>query len=1060
MNTQSGNKLKLSSKDKLVERENIFSIPPCLPFLDTLANALLDGHLFGNFDIRKNADLLARTTIYLPTRRAARGLSLALLLEMEKRYEKRAILLPDIRTIGDVDDEEFSLGLTSDVTLDIGKPINPQKRQLTLAKLAKSWSEALRSEQRNLFEAEEIVLPSSSADALKLATNVASFMDQFETEGVSWSALENIQDDEYQQWWQLTLAFLKIVMHQWPQYLQENGEINPAAFRNRHTQYRISQLEQIAQKGPVIIAGTTGSIPATADLINAIANQKNGAVVLPGFDKKIPIEIFDQIKMGVEINGENIFSTHPQFGLVRLVAQLGLHPNQVNDFLHVNEKLSVREDLLNVSLLPSERSAEWLDYRNNYSENEIESAFENVTIINAPTEREEALAIALLFRQALETPDKSAALVTPDRKLARRVSSELARYGIQIDDSGGASLLIAPCAVFLRNLLKCIFEPADSVSLSAFFKSEFLLLGQDQSTANSLGELLELMLVRDALELPNLQKLASSVEEILDALPDQKYAPAILQNLSESQKDNLLNFANSISNALAEFFEFVEKSGGIFIDRLFVQLKKALVNLNLNEANNPEIFSTTQGQELSNFLNSYNNLDCSSFPLEPIDVLAVVETLLSEKFIRNPERTHPRLQIFGPLEARLQSVDLVVLGGMNENSWPQLSRNDPFLNRPMRAELTLPLPERRIGLAAHDFQQLMGMQEVAVTRSARSENAPTVASRWVQRLTTFLGEEQARKLTLRGNKILQWTEILDLPDADIASAERPYPNPPVEARPKKLSITDIENWIRDPYAVYSKHILKVRPLPPLKRKTDAAVKGTLYHEILAEFVQGWKGTIDENAYENFFEIADKAFENIKLADEVKAVWRPRFNNVASDFLEYEKSSREHIKESHCEVSVSEGMKIGASDFYITGRADRINLLKDGTLQVIDYKTGSTLSVKEVKTLSPQLSLEGLLAQKGRFENIKAASVSSLNYIQLKEGNFADKDMTAKDAASDIIEKVEKNLIEHVAAYENEEQGYISRYAPKFEQNKSGDYDHLARVREWSIGEEASEGDYE
>lgn len=1053
--------------------QNIYSIPPSLPFLKTFAQALVSGDLIDGFSPKDDPFCLADATIYLPTRRAARGLSLELLEAMNAHTDGESggktgggvALMPRIYTIGDLDEDEMILGLENDIPLDAHNKINTDERRIILARLVRAWSTALNPEDKELLEEEEIVLPSSAADAIRLASSVASFMDRVETEEIDWQKIQKLEPDTQAAWWQITIAFLKIVMEKWPALLDEKGKVNPAEFRSRLMNSRIEQLAGRANKGPVIVAGSTGSIPATTRLIIAVANLKNGAIILPGVDHHLPPDIALELAEKEELAQDSVLSTHPQFGLGRLAGKLNISFENIERLGEPDDDLSNRERLLNIALLPPKDSADWLHYRDSFSQDDVSKAVNDITLIEAAGDRQEALAIALVMRQALEIKGQTASLITPDRNLARRVTSELKRYNISVDDSGGTPLLLSTPTMFLRQVVKCMFNDPDPIVFASLLKNEHLLLVSDKHPAQKFSELLELLTLREIGVLPNIGTFKQTAMNRLAALKNIKYAPKEIKKLFPKHEEELVSFAGDLDEAFAPLIMLVKDKNSLNLHSVLKAAKETCHLLSLNTEGQSEIFDSIAGQSLGQFLDEHIALDTSDFEIKEYDVVPVIEALLGEKRITDANNSHPRLHIYGPLEARLQTSEIVILGGLNEGTWPQLGSNDPFLNRPMSSELGLPLPERRIGLSAHDFQQLSGNRKLYYTRSERVDGAPSIASRWLQRLMIFLGEAQSDAITNRGKEILEWVRLIDQPEGEFVPIQAPEPKPPVKARPTSLSITEIETWIRDPYAIYAKHVLKLHALPELVRDTDAAMKGNLYHKIVERFVDEWHGEITEAAYAKIIQIADEEFELMQLPDEIKSAWRPRFEPIAKSFLKWEKERFHKIKHSHLEVNAK--AKVEKTGFTLRGRADRIDVLKDGSITVIDYKTGNSPSKEQAKTLSPQLALEGALAVKGHFEGIKSANIDALLYVRLRENTCkADDISTGRGAANikpadEIIADAWENLEKLIEAYQNPTQGYVSRYAPAFEKQSFSKYDHLARFREWSItGDDDAESDGE
>jgi ATP-dependent helicase/nuclease subunit B len=411
--------------------------------------------------------------------------------------------------------------------------------------------------------------------------------------------------------------------------------------------------------------------------------------------------------------------------------------------------------------------------------------------------------------------------------------------------------------------------------------------------------------------------------------------------------------------------------------------------------------------------------------------------------VRPPYGKHPRLAILGPLEARLLHFDLVVLGGLNEGTWPPGAAADPWFSRPMRAALGLEQPERAIGLAAHDFATLAAAPKVLLTRAMKAEGAPTIASRWLQRLIQLTGGLKLSKLLSPPTDFEAIHARLEEP-RPAPRLMRPAPTPPIAARPREMSVTEVETWLRDPYAIYAKKVLGLRPLDPLDAEIGPLERGSVVHEALERFVREFPRDVPQGAEARLIAIADELFAG--LPKSVLALWRPRFVNAARWFVGVERERRAEISASYLEIK-GERM-FGA--FRLHGRADRIDALKAGGAAILDYKTGAPPSNKQVKELlTPQLPLEAAILESGGFDGIAKTEAASLVYLRFgggaTPGELREVDVDAHAIAAEVTQK----LAERVRVFEDPRTPYHSRVRP-YRAEVPGDYDHLARVREWSL----------
>jgi ATP-dependent helicase/nuclease subunit B len=416
----------------------------------------------------------------------------------------------------------------------------------------------------------------------------------------------------------------------------------------------------------------------------------------------------------------------------------------------------------------------------------------------------------------------------------------------------------------------------------------------------------------------------------------------------------------------------------------------------------------------------------------------------------------PRLHIWGTLEARLQSVDLLILGGLDEGIWPAETRTDPWLSRSMRAELGLAPPERRIGLSAHDFAQGFSSPKVLVTRAEKRAGVPTVASRWLQRLTALVGEAPTKAMTDRGETYLAIARQLDsVHPTEVRPAPRPEPKPAVTVRPRRLSITEIETLVRDPYAIYAKHVLRLEELDPLGMAPDYALRGTLIHDALGSFTETWTAPYDATAETRLREIGADVLAAIADFPDVHAIWSERFGNIARWFVGFERARSDAIARRNAEIAGSQDIVAPGGVFQLRGRADRIDLRRDGRIDILDFKTGTPPSARQVLTgFAPQLALEVAMTRAGAFgEEFAGRSVAILAWLALGQAGRGEPFKSAVEAgwtADALGAEALARLSALIAAFDDVTRAYVSRSRPMFETRYESPYDHLARVREWGL----------
>jgi ATP-dependent helicase/nuclease subunit B len=1032
---------------------NVFTLPPSTPFLPALVDALLEGRLIEGFAPHEDPLALAGVTLYVPTRRAARSLPTLL----QKRLGGRAALLPVIRPLGDVEEDALLLG--SGPAVDGLPPALPEmERRMAMTRLVDAWEGALRRDVLGLPPGAVLRAPASAADAAWLAGDLIALMDEVETEEISWAGLAQLVPEDFARYWQITLDFLKIAMEHWPAYLEGRGAMDPKARRSALIRREAARLRADPPKGPVIVAGTTGSIPATADLLAAVAALPQGAIVLPGFDQGLDQRARNAI---LAAGGETGTPSHPQHGMLRLLAALGCAPEDVRELVTGGDPaLALRDRLVGEALRPAETTDEWPLVAIRYPQADRLAAFADVGLLAARNEADEALCVAVALRRAVEQ-EKTAALVTPDRTLARRVAVELARWGIQADDSAGRPLDQTAPGVLARLAADLALGGLEPVALLALLKHPLARLGLPAKEIRAAARALERAVLRGPRARAGSEGLLRAVAAARDIAVSEEAGP--MPRWKEIHADDweaVLDLVARLGEALKPLEELGEAEGAIEVTALVAAHEAVLVALARDETGEaPELYAGEAGEGLAAAFAEMFAADPAGLCVPARDWPAVFQALVSGINIRRRLPGDPRIAILGPMEARLQAYDVMVLGGLNEGTWPQSTRNDPWLSRPMKGGLGLDPPERRIGGAAHDFTQGLGAREVILSRAERADGAPTVPSRWLLRLTTLLGKDVTQAMTARGDALKALTAMLDVTGPP-KPAERPEPKPPVAARPPRISVTEVETLIRDPYAVYARRVLGLDPVDPIGGDPGAAEKGTIIHDCLAEFLAGWTGPFDEAAHDHLVEIGRRRFAPLEAFPAIRAVWWLRFVRIADAFVRFEAERAKQVDERYLEIAGALEIDLAPGRrITLSGRADRIDRMQDGTLSIVDYKTGRMPSIGQVAALlAPQLPLEAAMAKEGGFAEVGSGlPVSELLYLRLSGGRDPieegargpAKGVTLEDFADEALARTRALL----AVYENPERGYLSRARVMTEGDMNGRYDHLARVREWALGGE-------
>lgn len=979
--------------------QTIWTIPARLPFVDTLAAGLLR-------ETEGAPDRLARLSILLPTRRARRTLREAFL----RRSHGRALLLPRLLTVSDLDDEAGLGGLGGSAGVEIPPEIPALRRQILLTRLILAAPGAGKAQ--------------TADQAALLAAELGRLLDQVQTEGLGFDRLADLVPDSYAEHWQITLDFLKILTSVWPQVLASEGCLDPADRRNRLLRAQ-ADLWKTHSPGPVLAAGLTGSVPAAADLLAVVAALPEGRVVLPGLDRFLDDDSWATL-------GE----THPQYTLKRLLDRLGLPRDAVADWPVVEDSLlqaaapASREQLISETLRPAETTHHWRDL----AETPLPAdAISGVERLDCPAPREEALAIALRMRAVLETPDHTCALVTPDRDLGRRVAAELGRWGLTVDDSAGQPLTVSPPGAFLRLTATLVERNFAPVSLLSVLKHPLCSAGLEPAVFRDAVRRLELLALRGVRPAPGLAGLRQALAE------------------RETPVGDLDPLLTALDTCCAPFAALMAEESVPFATLLEAHMVMAEALAGTPDRPGPLwLWAERAGEEAAAFVRELADSAATLGDIAPTAYPGLLQTLMLGRGVRSEFGSHPRLSILGPMESRLYQADVMILGGLNDTIWPPAPTAAPWMSRPMRGDFGLPQPEQKVGHAAHDFAMAFCAPQVLLTRSAKVDGTPTVPSRWLLRLDTVLA---ASRHSLAPPQV-PWLGVamaLDTPDR-VLPPQRPSPRPPVAARPRKLSVTRVETWMRDPYAIYAQYILGLQALDPLEAEPGPADYGTLVHKAMELFLTAHPRALPADPLASLLSCGRQAFAEHLDRPAVWAFWWPRFERLAEWVIRVEEARRPAVVD--CLPEQRGELAIGS--FTVTATADRIDRCRDGTLAIIDYKTGILPKTKEIAAgFSPQLPLEALIARSGGFGGLAATPVSELLFWHVtgsgeggKEVSACGKDKTIDQLADEALE----GLQGLIAAFDNPETPYEPRphpdHAPRY-----SDYQHLARVKEWASGEE-------
>ena len=1046
--------------DTLPAGSRVFTIPPGVPFLPTLVDALLEGTLVPGFDRAAGPLRLADVTIFVPTRRSARALAAT----FAERMVGSATFLPRILPLGGLDALETDALLhevTSAADVTATPAISPTERRMILTRLILQWSAAVRHAvisvgpdgARETHAGEALLVATTPADAWYLSGELATLLDEMAIEDVDWQAIKPLGTDTFDRYWAITLDFLNVAMAHWPAILADRGMVDPAARQRHLIDFEIAALEERAGLGPTIVAGSTGSNAATARLIAAISRLPQGAVVLPGLDQGLDTASWAALDPASP-GADHAFG-HPQAGLHRLLRRLGVERHHVVALGQRPPGFEARAHLLSDALRPPDTTDAWHAIVAGQSGPTIANALAGVRIIEAHDEGEEALAVAVALRETLEG-DGTAVLVTPDRTLARRVREDLARWGIEIDDSGGEVLATTTAGTLARLVLDCVVDDLAPLPVLALLSHPGVRLGRPRALVEQRARIAEMALMRGVVAERALFDPAALVAEARTRR-GQPHAPRWLQAIDDEA------FA-AVEALLADLLDVLSPlltlAAGIGLNRWLSAHEDAVAALARTEADDSAL-NGVDGTRLSALFDDLIAAADPAIELDRTGYAAIFDQIAAETPVRGPARSHPRLKILGLLEFRLLAADRVVLAGLDEAVWPPQVRTDAFLNRPMRLQLGLAPPERRIGQTAHDFEMAIGQPEVIVSRAGKRSGAPTVPSRFLQRLKAVSGPEWTAAVA-RGSRYLDLARALDRPER-VRPIARPSPMPAVALRPTRLSVTRIETLRRDPYAIYAERILRLVPLDGLATAVGPREWGTLFHRVLSGFVDLFRhGPLPPSALDTLLADTRERFADFLADPQFRAFMGPRLDRWAQGYHAWEHGRRDDLAALHVEESGSLALTLDdGSYFTLTANADRIETLRSGTVRVIDYKTGVAPSKKEVLVgFAPQLTLEAAIAAAGGFAKLGPdASVEGAAYVKFGSGReLAVTELTWDDRAfAEVVAEHLAGLRALLNDFRKLETGYTARPYPQFIARYS-DYDHLARVAEWSLAADDDGGE--
>jgi ATP-dependent helicase/nuclease subunit B len=999
---------------------SVFSIAPHAKFLPLLAEKVSDGTLLSGTD-RTHPFWLSDVTIVVPTRRA----KLALAEEFARLGHG---LLPDIRTFGgEVEDEEpFLPPFDAPTPLP---PATPLERRLSLSSLVDQWANSPAGQRA--FSS-----PPTAGEILSMADSLGQLIDDLLTEERTAADIRAIVPEieaNLGEYWQQTLAFLDIALTYWPAHLDALGKADIAALRGQRLDRQAQAASLVYGDRPVIAAGSTGSIPATARLLKAINALPRGVVVLPGLD--CGMSAADHAAL---LDNNNNPHGHPQYGLAKLLRLLGVTAQSVTELAPVE---NLRTTLVNRALALTRDTAQWSGQR--LMGLEVGMACEGLTVIKARNEDEEGRAVALAARHWLANK-RTVGIVTPDRNLARRIAAELKRFDILVDDAAGTPLFQSAAGRLLRQILTLATGNCAPIDLVALLRNRAVLFGLRRADVAALADDIELGLLRGQRPNPGLAGLRALLHANVGKATEH-VARRLYPNQAEAIEALFVRMETGLAPLMALLAERRIKAGAL------ATAICAAFDIVADGADIPG------RKELADWASQMQALAEQGHSFPPQGLERVLLALMAGFQVRTREDRRADIAIWGQLEARLQNPDLLILCALNEDKWPETADPGPWLSRGMRLAAGLEPPERRQGLAAHDFAQGLGNETVIIAYADRVGTSPALPSRFVQRLEAFAGEESAKAWQQRGHVWLDQARRLDAV-AEARAASRPAPNPPAALRPRQLSVTEIEALMRSPYDIYAKHVLRLRQLDALGETPEARERGTIIHDVLARFVIEGHDVMAPDAFETLKQFAFEAFSGLEGIAERRDIWLRRFETAARQFLDFERERDAGVRKRHAEI---DGLWPLPTGFTLKGRADRVDEMIDGTVQILDFKTGSVPASGVMKAFeAPQLLLEAEMARAGALAGLPPADSSALTYIKIGLGPeaFNPKPFALGEGHTimSAAEEISLRLQRHVDLFLFRDTPMPSRLLPLKTQRFPGAYDHLARMDEWTAVDDEEE----
>ncbi len=941
-------------------------------------------------------------------------------------------MLPHIEAVDSLDPATVALQVAGDAKLS--------KKLLAL-------KPAVTSQERQMVLAREIMkmpgLAPAMPTAMKLAAELGRFIDMTQRHDADLGQLDDLAPPEHGQQWDKTRDVLRIVSDIWPAYLQANDRMDQSR-RRRVMLDALAQHWQVQPPArPVTAIGFRGDDPATLALMGTISRMPAGGIILQGFDPGIDDDSWEKLDI-----------SHPAHDTRRLLRAAGCDKAAVKAWpvlvprtqqaraVNPEQAALARQKLLREVMRPAETAEGWgrlsIDAQ----------AYSGMDLITAGSPQEEASVIALKMRETLEVPGRTAALVTPDRALARRVAARLRHWQINVEDEAGAALSQTSLGLYLYATAHMAAEEWAPVPFLQALKHPLAALGRDPAAFKTLLAELEDVALHGPRPAPGARGLRQSLRAAFNDAASRRKTPDVE---APKRERALRRVISDIVRAGDAYFKLMaRKRPQPFAELLDAHLHYCEALANSAEAGGAaRMWQGREGVAAARFFSELRRHAHLVPPMTGRDYTVILDGMMRDVRVRGGAvKSHPHLRILTPEQGLDVRADTVIVGGLTADVWPPSTGNNPWLTPEMMEKLGLPSKRNTTADSGHAFVQAVSSPNVLLTRAVRSGDAPTVASPFLTRLLTVTRAAGLESALVGKSQLLDIHTALHTP-AEVNPIEPPAPTPPAASRPKQLPVTAVEALMRDPYSVYARYVLKIRPKAPIDAAPGVSDRGIATHAALDVFLRRYPDVLPDNAQEELLKIGRETFAAHLDNPTVQSFWWPRFERIAEWFVEFERDRRETARTLGTEVRGKLEIDLGDSIFTLTAIADRLDLTENDQIEIIDYKTGAIPTQKAVGLgLSPQLTLEALIAFTGGFDGIDAGDVGSLQYWKLSGGRPAGDVTVVKGDMKEMVNQAREGVTDLMRAFSDAKTPYTVTPRPDWAPRYNS-YTHLSRVGEWA-----------